>query len=124
MDSKFFARRAARVFLAGVLLVFLSSAHVASAFDFDDVAALARRKARAPYKPPDRAQPAELEALGYDRYRDIRFRPDRAVWRTEGLLRPDVLPSRPGNPRVRMSEVVATLATFRPAPTDFGRTLR
>ncbi|HOX18731.1 MAG TPA: glucan biosynthesis protein, partial [Spirochaetales bacterium] len=28
--------------------------------------------------------PAELEALGYDNYRDIRFRPDRAIWRAEG----------------------------------------
>ena len=42
-------------------LAFLSSAHAAFAFDFDDVAALARRKARAAYEPPDRVQPAELE---------------------------------------------------------------
>ena len=83
MVSTFFARCAARAFLASALLAFLSSTHTASAFDFDDVAALARRKARAPYKPPDGAQPAELAALNYDEYRDIRFRPDRAIWRAE-----------------------------------------
>ena len=63
MDSTFLPRRAARLILTGAWLAFLSSAHAALAFDFDDVAALAQRKARSPYKPPDRAEPAELEAL-------------------------------------------------------------
>ena len=35
------------------------------------------------------AQPAsriaELQALSYDQYRDIRFRPDHALWRAENL---------------------------------------
>ncbi len=88
-------------------LLLLAGAHAAFAFDFDDVAALARRKARAPYQPPDRAQPAELELLGYDEYRDIRFRPDRAIWRAEGCPFDLMFFHRAqSNPRVRMNEVV------------------
>ena len=79
MTSTVFARRAAHGILACTLVAILCSASTAFAFDFDDVAALARRKARAPFVPQDRAQPQELELLGYDRYRDIRFRPDRAI---------------------------------------------
>jgi glucans biosynthesis protein len=100
------------------------STHAASAFDFDDVAALAQRKARAPYK-PDRTQPAELEALDYDQYRDIRFRPDRAVWRAEGLPF-DVMFFHRGkaNAHVRMNEVVAGKSRHLPydrADFDFGK---
>ena len=32
-----------------------------------------------------RKPPAELAALTYDQYRDIRFRPDHALWRSESL---------------------------------------
>ena len=103
----------------------LSSAHAALAFDFDDVAALARRKARAAYEPPDRVQPAELEALGYDRYRDIRFRPDRAIWRADGAPFDLMFFHRgQGNPRVRMNEVVADKARHLPYDSDdfdFGK---
>jgi glucans biosynthesis protein len=102
------------------LLALLSSANVAAAFDFDDAAALARRRART-YEPPDRAQPAELEALGYDRYRDIRFRPERAIWRAEGLPFDLMFFHRAqSNPRVRMNEIVADEARrFRYASADF-----
>jgi glucans biosynthesis protein len=125
MVSTSFARRAARVFLAGALVTVLFSAHVASAFDFDDVAALARRKARARYAPPDRAQPTELELLGYDRFRDIRYRPGRAVWRAEGLPFDLMFFHRAqSNPRVRMNEVVEGEARHLPydsADFDFGK---
>jgi periplasmic glucans biosynthesis protein len=57
----------------------------ASAFEFDDVAARAESLARQPYEATRKAPPAELQALTYDEYRDIRFRPDRALWRTEDL---------------------------------------
>ena len=117
----FFGRRAAHMLLA---VACLSSAHAASAFDFDDVTALARRKARAPYELPDRAQPTELELLGYDRYRDIRFRPDRAVWRAQGLPFDLMFFHRAqSNPRVRMSEVVEGEGRHLPydsADFDFG----
>lgn len=53
-------------------------------FDADTVPALARALAGAPHVPPPRALPPALEALGYDRYRDYRYDPARALWRGEG----------------------------------------
>jgi periplasmic glucans biosynthesis protein len=125
MVSTFFARRAARVFLTAGLLAVLLSAHAAFAFDFEDVADLARRKARAAYELPDRTQPEELELLGFDQYRDIRFRPDRAIWRAEGLPF-DLMFFHRGqsNPRVRMNEVVADddrHFRYDSADFDFGK---
>jgi periplasmic glucans biosynthesis protein len=67
-----------------ILLVALH-AGCASAFDFDDVAELAQLQARQAYRSSSRKAPAQLQALSYDQYRDIRFRPDRAVWRAEKL---------------------------------------
>jgi glucans biosynthesis protein len=54
-------------------------------FDAATVRALARELAQKPYKPPDNKLPDVLKDLTYDRYRMIRFRPDHALWRTEGL---------------------------------------
>jgi glucans biosynthesis protein len=112
-----------RAGLVSALLVLLATANVAAAFDFDDVAALARRRART-YEPPDRAQPAELAALGYDRYRDIRFKPDRAIWRAEGLPFDLMFFHRAQSaPRVRMNEIVDGNARHLPyfsADFDFG----
>jgi glucan biosynthesis protein len=85
-----FARRAASAALVASLLAALTGTRAAVAFGFDDVAAIARKQARVPYKAPDRKEPAELAALNYDQYRDIRFRPDHALWRL--AVRGDVLP--------------------------------
>jgi glucans biosynthesis protein len=113
------------VFKVSVVLAALVGVQSAAAFDFDDVAELARRKANAPYEPPDRAQPAELEALGYDRYRDIRFRPDRALWREEDLPFDVMFFHRAqSNPRVRMNEIVEGEARHLPYDSgdfDFGQ---
>jgi glucans biosynthesis protein len=57
----------------------------AVALNFDDIAARAKDLARAPYRSEERSPPAELSALTYDQYRDIRFRPDRALWRADNL---------------------------------------
>jgi glucans biosynthesis protein len=67
------------------LLFVLSHGAPAHAFGFDDVAAQAERQAKAAYKSESRKPPAELAALNYDQYRDIRFRPDHALWRPEAL---------------------------------------
>lgn len=66
------------------LLLPLQAVH-ASGFGFEDVAARAQSQAGQPYGAQERDPPAELEALSYDQYRDIRFRPDRALWRPEQL---------------------------------------
>jgi len=121
MALTFVARRV-RVFVA---IALLSSAQLALAFDFDDVAELARRKASRPYEAPDRAQPTELELLGYDSYRDIRFRPDRAIWRADGSPFDLMFFHRAqSNPRVRMNEVVNGAARRLPYDSsdfDFGK---
>ncbi|MDE2275166.1 MAG: glucan biosynthesis protein G [Burkholderiales bacterium] len=57
----------------------------AAAFGWDEVAALAQQTAARPYAAPDIALPPALAALDYDGRRDIRYRPDRAVWRDAAL---------------------------------------
>jgi len=76
------ARRA--LVLVGLGLLVLH-ADPARAFGFDDVAALAKLQAQGTYRSVSRKPPAELQALTYDQYRDIRFRPDHALWRAEHL---------------------------------------
>ncbi len=69
----------------GFLGVVLLHGGPALAFGFDDVALQARQRAEAPYRTVGRKPPAELTALDYDQYRDIRFRPDHALWRRDRL---------------------------------------
>jgi periplasmic glucans biosynthesis protein len=75
--------RRALAFLSFLLAVFQSGP--ASAFGFEDVAARAELQAHGSYQRVSRRPPAELQALTYDQYRDIRFRPDHALWRAENL---------------------------------------
>ena len=53
-------------------------------FDFEDVAKRARELASAPHKRGP-GLPKELAGLDYDRYRDIRYKPERALWREAKL---------------------------------------
>src|SRR5690606_11791418 len=73
-----------RAALAGLFLAaFLATP--ATAFDFDDVAARAAEQAKKPYRPLTRKPPPELAALTYDQHRDIRFRPEHALWRKDDV---------------------------------------
>ncbi len=56
-----------------------------SPFDAGTLRARARELAEAPFSGIDESLPAGLEGLGYDGYRDIRFRPEEALWREDGL---------------------------------------
>jgi glucans biosynthesis protein len=67
------------------LLVLALIAPAAHALGFEDVAARARALAFAPYKKPENTLPRELQGLTYDQYRDIRFRPDKALWHNTRL---------------------------------------
>jgi periplasmic glucans biosynthesis protein len=87
-----FSDRASRVLFVSLtritlmltgLLIGLLPADPSLAFGFDDVAALAQSQAQRPYQSGSRKPPAELAALTYDQYRDIRFRPDHALWRAD-----------------------------------------
>jgi glucans biosynthesis protein len=75
-----------RVCLAACVgMAALMSVQQAKAFGFDDVALKARQLAAKPHVATPDNLPAELKSLSYDQYRDIRFQPDRALWRAEKL---------------------------------------
>jgi glucans biosynthesis protein len=52
---------------------------------FDYVRKQASERAASAYQPPDRELPERLAQLNYDQIRDIRFKPDQALWRSEDL---------------------------------------
>lgn len=118
-------RRAAPVlaaFAAGAVLC----ATPAVAFDLEDVVERARALAARPYDDPAGRVPAWLLELDYDRYRDIRFRPERALWRTQGrrfqvqFFHPGFLYDR----SVRVHEVRAgkpVPVAFSPDQFDYGQ---
>lgn len=54
-------------------------------FDGNAVRGMARDLAAKPFRAPDSDLPRELADLTYDKYRDIRFNPQRAWWRDAGL---------------------------------------
>jgi glucans biosynthesis protein len=64
---------------------FAPSLTEAEAFGLDDVAARAAKLASSPYRKPSGSLPKAIKSLGYDQYRDIRFRPDRALWHNTTL---------------------------------------
>ena len=73
------------VAMSTALLAAILWADPARAFGFDDVAARAKQQSQSAYESATHKPPAELAALTYDQYRDIRFRPDHALWRRENL---------------------------------------
>jgi glucans biosynthesis protein len=54
-------------------------------FDPAIVRQMAHEAAQKPYRAPDSSLPDNLKNLDYDSYRKIRFIPDKALWRSEGL---------------------------------------
>lgn len=65
------------------LLFALFCAPPAHAFGFAEVARLAQARAAAPYAPPTAKLPRELRNLTYEQYKEIRYQPERTVWRAE-----------------------------------------
>jgi glucans biosynthesis protein len=78
-----FSQLASRL-LACIAILFICLP-AARAFDLDAVSERARQLASQPYQAQTFKLPDDLKALSYDQYRDIRFKPDRAVWRKEKL---------------------------------------
>lgn len=56
------------------------------AFDAGLPRRVAQELAQKPFQAPDGKLPDSLAHLTYDQYRDIRFDPQRALWRDQGLL--------------------------------------
>jgi glucans biosynthesis protein len=71
----------------GVLLGFAlaTSATPVAGFDLEDVTAHATVLAQRPYDDAERRIPQWLADITYDQWRDIRFRPERALWRDRRL---------------------------------------
>lgn len=64
-----------------LLFVVLSLITSASwAFSFDDVAAQAKDLSSKPWERPKAELPGELADLSYNQYKQIRFKPDKALW--------------------------------------------
>src|SRR5215210_3179773 len=97
----------------------------AVAFDRSLVRQLARDAAGKPYKAPDSKLPDNLKNIDYDHYRQIRFLPERALWRGEKLPF-EVQFFHRGffyAPRVDIYEVAGGQATkipYRPDGFSFG----
>jgi len=68
--------------LLGVLVLLLGDAY---AFDLDDVAARAAKLAGEAYQKPNPSISTKIKGLTYDQHRDIRYRPERALWRDNRL---------------------------------------
>ena len=54
-------------------------------FTPESVRQLAQQLAQKPYQAPGQSLPDNLKKLDYDQYRKIRFIPDKALWRHDGL---------------------------------------
>ncbi len=122
-----FTSVALRCLLACAALALASTQACAALFD--DVGARARQLAEKPFVAEARAaaaNPAASDALTYDQYRDIRFRPDHSLWRDQKLPF-EVQFFHPGfvnTETVRINEVTADDAThpiaFDAANFDYG----
>jgi glucans biosynthesis protein len=79
------AARPARWLALALTLVASAACAQAQGFGFDDVVARARALAATTQRLPDSGLSKELLDLDYDQYRDIRFRPERSLWRDAKL---------------------------------------
>ncbi len=70
--------RALAAFL--VACAWLAAGAARAAFDLEDVAAKAQQLAREPFQDPKGRVPEWMLKMTYDQWRDIRFRPERALW--------------------------------------------
>ncbi|MEC5385225.1 glucan biosynthesis protein G [Uliginosibacterium sp. H3] len=84
-DSRHKARHRARLPLALAILATALVPSLSQAFSFDDVAARAQKLAAESWRSDEGKIPDRLKQLDYDQYRDIRFRPDKALWRDRKL---------------------------------------
>jgi len=71
--------------VSSAALLLLVASHAVAAFDLDDVTATAARLAQDPFQASQGQVPEWLLKINYDQWRDIRFRPQRALWRDEHL---------------------------------------
>ncbi len=127
MDRRQFLRTAATLPLVSSAFGGLAPPARAQATPFDRsiVRELARNAANKPYKAPDTKLPDNLKNLDYDHYREIRFQPGRALWRSEKLPFEVQFFHRGSvySPRIDIYEVAkgqASKIAYRPDDFSFG----
>src|SRR5271154_4296448 len=77
--------RARRRHAACVALLLGLTSSWALGFGFDTVMQRAQQLAAAPYHAQEVRLPNELQGIDYDHFREIRFKPERALWRDAKL---------------------------------------
>ena len=92
----------------------------------DDIGARAQGLAAQAYKPPVIRMAREMRELDYDQYRDVRFRPEKALWRAEKLpFELMFFPQGRAVPEPVTIHIVEPSGeralTFDPALFDFGK---
>ncbi|MES2190498.1 MAG: glucan biosynthesis protein G [Pseudomonadota bacterium] len=119
------ARRAGRVARTALGWILATLALGAQAWTLDDVASLAKTRAQTPFQTAGQPVPAELAALDYDGYRDIRFNTDKALWRSEALpYEVNFFHVGPHGDTVRIHEVTADgskAVPYSAADFSFGK---
>ena len=97
-------------------------------FVFADVQRLAQERAAHDYRPMSDALPAALANLSYDQFRDIRFRPESALWHGQSLFEVQFFHRGYRNrQRVNIFEVGAAGASpvaYNPQFFTFGRLVK
>jgi len=112
--------------LAAGVLALAAAGAPADAFDLDDVAGRAAKLAKKPYKDPRGSVPDWLLQISYDQWRDIRFRPDQALWRGQRssfevqFFHPGLFYDRTVKVNVVDAQGVRE-AGFSPSHFDYGR---
>lgn len=108
--------------LAGGML----AAHPAGAFGLEEVAQRAKQLAAKRYDDSPGSVPRWLLEIDYDQHREIRFRPDRALWRDRGLpfsvqfFHPGFYYNRVVSVHVVAPSGVISPVAFSPDQFDYG----
>src|SRR5258708_36141934 len=79
-------------------------------FAFANVQHLAQERATHDYRPMPDGLPAALANLSYDQYRDIRFRPESALWHGQSLFEVQFLDRK--STRLNSSHQIISYAVF------------
>jgi len=115
----------ARLLFPLLAACFVAAAPPVAAFGFDDVDRMAKELASRPQPKPAFVLPKALKDLTYDQTRDIRFNPDRALWRADKLPYEIQFFHLGGyfDQPVRIHEIVGAAVrevTFDPASFNYG----
>jgi len=114
-----------RILLCSLLVA--CAGRTASAFGLEDVAKRAKQLASSAYADPRGGVPQWLLDLNYDQYRDIRFRPERALWRDRNLpfsvqfFQPGFFYDRAVSIHVVSRSGAVSPVAFSPDQFDYGR---